>query len=189
MSLISSKKYYIEAIITIILLSVGLLLSIYFGDLGHAVIIAGLLFIYLILFKEGLITFFFSFLFVFLTVLMVLGSQGVFSLYERFFWYDKPIHFTAEFLLTLLAGHILLTKKLIQVKNKLIFFIVVVSIGVALGGVWEVVEWFLNLMKPALHGYTATDTAMDLMVDTLGSLAATVIYVNAKREDYNFNYQ
>ena len=170
-------KKNIEPIITLFVLSSSLVLSIAFYDIGHAFIIAGLLFIYLILAYSKLNRGIFSISFILLTLMMVVASHSVLNLYSRIYWYDKPVHFTAEFILTLLSAHIIVTKKLAIFKNKYIFFFVILSIGLSLGGLWEIIEWFLNLLKPAKFGYTATDTAMDLLVDLFGVIVAGIFSI------------
>ncbi len=165
-------KKNIESIFTLFALSSGLVLSIAFYDIGHAFIIVGLLILYFILVYTKLNRGIFSISFILLTFMMVVASHSVLNLYSRIYWYDKPVHFTAEFILTLLSAHILVTKKLAIFKNKYIFFFVILSIGLSLGGLWEIIEWFLNLIKPAKLGYTATDTAMDLLIDLFGVIVA-----------------
>lgn len=164
----------IYAILALIILLGGLSLSLFYSDIGHAFIIAGLLIIYIILIAYKLIDRKFSVLFSLLTLMMLAGSQMSLSLYEKLGWYDKPVHFVAEFALTLLATHIINVRKLITAKNKYIFFIIILSVGIAMGGVWEIIEWFINNIKPVKYGYTATDTAMDLLIDLLGVTAASL---------------
>lgn len=161
-------------ILALIILLVGFSLSLVYSDIGHAFIIAGLLIIYIILIIHKLIDRKFSVLFSLLTLVMLAGSQMSLSLYEKLGWYDKPVHFLAEFALTLLAVHIINDRKLIAAKNKYIFFIIILSIGMAMGGVWEIIEWFINNIKPVRYGYTATDTAMDLLIDLLGVMVASL---------------
>lgn len=153
----------------------SMVLSFWFQDWGHAVIITGLLLIYVILIYKNLTTTLFSILFIVLILMMILGSGDIWGLYEKYNWYDKPVHFTAELVLTLLASHIISVKKLATFKNKYIFFFVLVSIGLTLGAMWEIVEWFVHFVMPPTDLYTATDTAMDLLIDAWGVLLAGYI--------------
>lgn len=164
-----------EIIISLIVISGGLFLSIWFYDWGHFIIIVGLLIIYITLAYMKLITPFFSLLFITLVFLMLAGSNKTWDLYNQYRLYDKLVHFTAEFALTLLSAHIITARKLITTKNVYIFLFIIVSIGITLGAVWEIIEWFINFFMPPIDTYTATDTAFDLMIDTCGVLSAGII--------------
>ncbi len=171
MNILNNNKSLIH-LITVGIIIAGLVFSVFVGDPGHSVIILGLFIIYSALFIKKIIPGFFSILFLTVVVLMVLGTEEVFSLYRYFIWYDKVVHFAAEFVLTLLAGYLLIKTNLIEFKNIVIFFIIVVCIGVTLGAVWEIIEWIITLFIPPSFDFTAFDTATDLVIDSLGAIAA-----------------
>lgn len=161
-------------VISIILLGVGFVLSLLFYDIGHAVIIAGLIFVQAILAWKQFLPRPFMYLFPLIAFLMVLGSDDLLSLYSYYPWYDKIVHFLVEFVLTMLAFNLLVNNRL-EIKNRIIFSAIIVSIGIALGALWEVVEWFLTFIVPATFEYTATDTATDLIIDSLGAILAGIL--------------
>lgn len=170
--LMKYKRYYLEGMASILFLSFVFLMSVFYGDGGHAVVSTGLLIILCILVPKRLIPWPFFLLFPFTAFIYNLGSENTFNLYDRILYYDKFAHLVTEFVLTLLAANILV-KINGHTKNKpWLFFVYVASIGITLGVIWEIIEWLLTFYFPPTFAYTATDTATDLIVDVIGAVLA-----------------
>ena len=53
----------------------------------------------------------------------------------------------------------------------------VVSLGLAVGALWEIAEWLYDLMVPANAILGKTDTIIDLLMDIAGATVAGILSV------------
>jgi hypothetical protein len=118
-----------------------------------------------------------------LIVVMVLVAWGeVLGLYDSWKGYDNVVHFTVPFLLTGMV-YVLLVRlgvlpelsDLKQVHQKFGFFLTAVMLGMAIGAGWEIVEWSLDEWAGANLVGDETDTATDLIWDTMGATGSAII--------------
>jgi uncharacterized membrane protein YjdF len=118
-----------------------------------------------------------------LIVIMVLIAWGeVLGVYDSWKGYDNVVHFTVPLLLTGMV-YLLLVRlgvlpelsDLTQVHQKFGFFLIAVMLGMAIGAGWEIVEWSLDEWAGANLVGTATDTATDLIWDTMGATGSAII--------------
>jgi hypothetical protein len=118
-----------------------------------------------------------------LIVVMVLVAWGeVLGLYDSWKGYDNVVHFTVPFLLTGMF-YVLLVRlgvlpelsDLKQVHQKFGFFLTAVMLGMAIGAGWEIVEWSLDEWAGSNLVGTATDTATDLIWDTMGATLSAIV--------------
>ena len=118
-----------------------------------------------------------------LIVVMVLVAWGeVLGLYDSWKGYDNVVHFTVPFLLTGMV-YVLLVRlgvlpelnDLKQVHQKFGFFLTAVLLGMAIGAGWEIVEWSLDEWAGSNLVGTATDTATDLIWDTMGATLSAIV--------------
>jgi uncharacterized membrane protein YjdF len=118
-----------------------------------------------------------------LIVVMVLVAWGeVLGLYDSWKGYDNVVHFTVPFLLTGMV-YVLLVRlgvlpelsDLKQVHQKFGFFLTAVMLGMAIGAGWEIVEWSLDEWAGSNLVGTATDTATDLIWDTMGATLSAIV--------------
>ena len=118
-----------------------------------------------------------------LLVVMVLIAWGeVLGLYDSWKGYDNVVHFTVPLLLTGMI-YLLLVRlgvlpelsDLTQVHQKFGFFLTAVMLGMAIGAGWEIIEWSLDEWAGANLVGTATDTATDLIWDTMGATGSALI--------------
>lgn len=118
--------------------------------------------------------------------------------YKRFWWWDLAIHGTAGLMLGLLG--FLITYLLNQ--NELVHFsmrpafvaLFAFFFSVSIGTIWEIFEFGmdqvfgLNMQKPMLGDPSGlTDTMWDLIVDTVGAAAVSIIgwlYMRRTRRPY-----
>ena len=118
-----------------------------------------------------------------LIVVMVLVAWGeVLGLYDSWKGYDNVVHFTVPFLLTGMV-YVLLVRlgvlpelsDLKQVHQKFGFFLTAVMLGMAIGAGWEIIEWSLDEWAGSNLVGTATDTATDLIWDTMGATLSAIV--------------
>jgi VanZ family protein len=100
------------------------------------------------------------------------------NLYERFWWFDDALHFYTPFAITLLLAYLLHGVVLSGVReHAFIFVLTVASLGIAVGALWEIAEWIYDALVPINAILGKSDTMIDLVLDTLGSLLAGVLSV------------
>ncbi len=97
----------------------------------------------------------------------------VFNLYEQFWWFDDVLHGYTIFAITLLLGLLAYGVVLIGHDNHpLLLVLMIASIGLAIGGLWEVAEWAYDQTTAANSILGKTDTIIDLIMDSVGALVA-----------------
>lgn len=103
---------------------------------------------------------------------------GVLGAYQRFWWWDAVLHTSSGFILGF-AGFLLLYVKVLQKKlqaSKLVIGLLIFSVGLAFGAVWEVFEFVVDgLFGTGLQRFGLHDTMWDLIVDGLGALVIALI--------------
>jgi hypothetical protein len=120
-----------------------------------------------------------------LIVAMTLVGWGeVLGIYDSWRYYDNVVHTTVPLLLTGLIYVCLIRldvvpelRDLNSTSQRVGFFINVLMMGMAIGAAWEIVEWTLDTTTGSQLIISTTDTATDLIWDTIGSLASATILV------------
>lgn len=123
---------------------------------------------------------------VLLLVAILLNLLSFFvPLYEKFWWFDDTIHTYTLFSLTLLIVPILFGKVLKGIKkHNLLLFLIMVSIGLAIGSLWEILEWMYDNFQAQNVIKGKDDTIKDLILDTAGaSLASLIILWSYSKEE------
>lgn len=175
----NKQKYTLLSILSNTFLALVVLVEVWLLEWPLAIITFGLLVTQVYLSAKHLMPRLFLLLFPLTVVVYILGGEHFFDLYRPDLYYDKVAHFSIEFTLTLLIGYLIKPK--LAVKPWL-FFLIVVSIGLMLGTVWEMFEWTYQFIIPPML-VTAGDTATDLMADSIGAIVAGwVIYKRRVKE-------
>lgn len=113
---------------------------------------------------------------VFIFCSIMLGQFG--GMYDRFHWYDAFLHFLSALVLGIVGFLIIYVFYSVN-KLKLPLLIVVIfsfSFTVTIGVMWEIVEYFIDMtLETNMQVSSLDDTMIDLMVNSLGGLIASVI--------------
>lgn len=120
-----------------------------------------------------------------LGVAVAANAAGYFlNWFPQFAWYDDVVHGYTIFALTLVLALHLYGATLIGASGHgLLFVLTAASVGLAIGGLWEVAEWGYDqwlAQGNAIKG--KTDTILDLVWDSLGALAAGVVALAMARD-------
>ena len=105
------------------------------------------------------------------------------NLYGQWAWFDEVLHAFTIFALALLAAVYLYHVAIMGARTRsLLFVLVVASIGLAIGGAWEVAEWVYDQIASGNVIKGKRDTIIDLVMDAIGgALAGWVAHRMAAR--------
>ena len=99
--------------------------------------------------------------------------------YEQFWWFDDVLHAYTTFSITLPLALLLYGDVLRGAHARSILLILVItSLGMGIGVLWEVAEWAYDQMVPENAILGKRDTIIDLILDALGAVAAGIVTVN-----------
>ena len=102
------------------------------------------------------------------------------NLYNTSPHYDKILHIIGGFSFSLLAFSLI--KKLIDLKlnSKPFIFILVVSLGIALGSLFEIAEFTEDFFLGMNNQKGLMDTNIDMIFNTLGAILAGIFSISTK---------
>jgi len=105
--------------------------------------------------------------------------EGV-RLYGNYFFgirYDKFVHIWGFGFATLFAYYILRPSLIEKIKNKMSLLVLLIFIGMGIGALNELIEFFIVLIVPqtGIGGYN--NSMGDLVANTIGAIIA-VVYIN-----------
>lgn len=114
-----------------------------------------------------------------------LGS--VLDFYQKYYFYDKVVHFSSGLVTSFLGIYILVILNIYNKKNFLFNFVMIIFTSMAIAGFWEIFEFTCNSIfggdaqKVMLTG--VNDTMTDIIVALLGSLLVSVLYMYEEQND------
>ena len=119
-----------------------------------------------------------------IVAMVLLGWGEVLGVYDSWRYYDNVVHTTVPLLLTGLLYVLLMRlnvlpelQDLTQLHQRFGFFLTALFLGMAIGAGWEIVEWTLDSLTGSSLVISTTDTATDLIWDTLGAAGSALILV------------
>lgn len=119
-----------------------------------------------------------------IVVMTLLAWGEVLGMYDSWRYFDNVVHTTVPLLLTGVVYVLLLRlcilpelRELTQGRQRIGFFLTVLMLGMAIGAAWEIVEWTLDSTTGSHLIISTTDTATDLIWDTIGAAGAATILV------------
>jgi uncharacterized membrane protein YjdF len=125
---------------------------------------------------------FYDFSLVVVTFLLAWGSA--LGWYGSWGLYDNVVHFIVPLLTTGMVYLFLVRldvlpelRELRTLPQRFGFFLTAMALGMAIGAGWEVIEWLLDQVTHVGRVGSASDTATDLISDTLGSAGSALILV------------
>ncbi|WP_426957976.1 hypothetical protein [Muricoccus radiodurans] len=108
-------------------------------------------------------------------LLAALNIAGyVFDLYSAFWWFDRVLHAGTILALTFWLA-ILVFHKALRDGHHLLVLLLIASVGIAAGALWEVAEWAFDAVAPGNVIKGKDDTLIDVIMDTVGSFAAALL--------------
>ncbi len=114
-------------------------------------------------------------LFDLLFVLAALINAGgwAFRWYNTIGPYDEIAHGFTTFALTLALGYLAYGRMLASFhEQRLLFVLTIASFGIAIGALWEVVEWVADFIFASQVVESINDIMDDLIMDSLGAVVA-----------------
>lgn len=134
----------------------------------------------------------FDFLFVVAALLNAMGwVWGFFAMPGA---YDEIVHAYTTFAITLALSFLVYSSMLrIFRDRKLLYCVTIASFGIAIGALWEIVEWSAGLVLQTEVIESLDDTITDLIMDALGAVLASLIslwalheWTRPRQQDGNF---
>lgn len=119
----------------------------------------------------------FDFLFVIAALLNALGWIGLFYQPGP---YDEITHGFTTFSITLAVSFLVYRPMLTLFRtHRRLYVLTIVSFGIAIGALWEIFEWVSATIN------SLDDTIVDLIMDTIGAIAASFLSLYALEEQTN----
>ena len=120
-----------------------------------------------------------------LFVLAALGNAAgyVWNLFDGTAWFDEVAHFYTGFAVTLAFGF-LLYRELMRAfrSHRFMFVLTITAMGIAIGALWEIVEWSIEIFFNTEMIGTVQDTITDLMLDSAGAFLASLANLKGLNE-------
>jgi uncharacterized membrane protein YjdF len=112
------------------------------------------------------------------TILVLLGTANMagysFDLYRQFWWFDRVLHCCTIFAITLWLSIIVFGRALrAEPSCQVLVFLLLASVGVAIGALWEVAEWGFDQIAAGDVIKGKYDSILDIIMDTLGAALAS----------------
>ena len=119
----------------------------------------------------------FDFLFV---VAALLNAGGWIGLFYQPGPYDEITHAFTTFSVTLALSFIVYGSMLTLFRShRRLYLLTIISFGIAIGALWEIFEWVTATIN------SLDDTIVDLIMDTIGAIAASLLSLRALQEKTN----
>jgi uncharacterized membrane protein YjdF len=92
-------------------------------------------------------------------------------------WFDDFLHFFGTFSFTLLIYFLIRTTISFYSNSRAFIFILVLSLGISIGAIFEIVEFSSDVIFNTNHQKGLTDTNLDLIFDVLGAIFASFFVI------------
>ena len=93
------------------------------------------------------------------------------NLYQRWWWFDRVLHPGTIFAITF-ALALLVFARAFRPEHPILVGLLIMSVGLAIGGLWEVAEWAFDRLASGDNIKGKHDTILDLITDTVGAVSA-----------------
>ena len=122
-----------------------------------------------------------------LSVVLAISLQGwgeALRLYDEIVWFDNVVHFTVPLLGSPVVYIVLARLDVVpdprdetHIRHYVGIFILTLALGLAIGGVWEMIEYGSDNVLGSELQLSNADTVGDLMADGLGALCGAALLV------------
>ena len=111
---------------------------------------------------------------VLLAILGLVNAAGyVLDLYARFWWFDRILHGSTIFAVSFWLALFVCSRVLGGGRGRdVLVVLVIASVGLAIGALWEVAEWVYDRIAPGDVIKGKHDTIIDIVTDTAGAVLA-----------------
>jgi hypothetical protein len=114
---------------------------------------------------------------------LINAAGWAWNLYNRPGPVDEIAHFYTIFAITLATGFILYQELMESFyDHRVMFVLTLASLGIALGALWEVIEWLSDFVLPQQIVSGLPDTMTDLLLDSAGALLAALLNLRGLNE-------
>jgi VanZ family protein len=112
----------------------------------------------------------------------LLNAGGWIGLFYQPGLYDEITHAYTTFSMTLALSFVVYKPMLTLFYNhRRLYIFTIISFGIALGALWEVFEWLTATIN------SLDDTIVDLIMDTLGAVTASLLSLLALQEEIDLH--
>lgn len=116
-----------------------------------------------------------------LILVFILGIVGwEYNLYIRWEPYDRILHFLTPAVFSGLAAIYLIKERVVD-SRRWAAFLLIVSVGVSLGTLWEVIEWLAGRYT-SYDAQGLDDAASDMILNMAGSISGAVIALASRKK-------
>ena len=147
------------------------------GWQAAAILLGFLLASFIFVLKERQLPTLFDLLFV---IAALLNAGGWIGLFYQPGPYDEIVHAFTTFSVTLALSFLVYRPMLsIFISHRKLYILTIISFGLAVGALWEVFEWLTATIN------SLDDTIVDLIMDAIGAIAASLLSLQALKEEIN----
>jgi uncharacterized membrane protein YjdF len=113
---------------------------------------------------------------IFVVAALINAGGCAWNLYNKPGPYDEIAHFFTIFAITLSFGFLLFRELMSSFAgHRVLFIITIASFGIAIGALWEIIEWSADFVIPQQIVSGLFDTVTDLILDSLGATLAAFL--------------
>jgi hypothetical protein len=113
---------------------------------------------------------------IFVSAALINAGGWAWDLYNKPGPYDEIAHFYTIFAITLATGYMLYSELMESfINHRVMFVVTIASLGIALGALWEVVEWLADFAIPKQIVSGLFDTITDIILDSAGATVAALV--------------
>ena len=107
----------------------------------------------------------------------LLNAGGWIGLFYQPGPYDEIVHAFTTFSITLALSFLVYRPMLTLFRShRRLYLLTIISFGIAIGALWEIFEWVTATIN------SLDDTIVDLIMDTIGAIAASLLSLRALQE-------
>ena len=169
------RGYRIAAWIGQFLLAIATaIIGVRVGWQAAAILLLFLVASFVFVWKDRYLPTLFDLLFV---IAALLNAGGWIGLFYQPGPYDEIVHAFTTFSITLALSFLVYRPMLTLFRNhRRLYLLTIISFGIAIGALWEIFEWVTATIN------SLDDTIVDLIMDTIGAIAASLLSLRALQE-------